>query len=101
MEASPSPQEAGGPWREARFRYSPSFPQVLSQLHCVLLVSTYQAGKLIAVGSDGAGLNFSLREFDQAMGVAASRQTIAVGARGQIWFLADSSQLAPMIEPQG
>lgn len=35
------------------------------------------------------------------MGVAASRTTVAVGARHQIWFLADSSQLAPMIEPQG
>jgi uncharacterized protein (TIGR03032 family) len=35
------------------------------------------------------------------MGVAATNETIAVGARGQVWFLKDNSQLAPLIEPRG
>jgi uncharacterized protein (TIGR03032 family) len=100
------PEEAGaGPpgrqLREAPFRHSPSFVEVLRRMRCTLLVSTYQAGKLIAIGTGGSGLHFSLHGFDQAMGVAPSRETIAVGARGQIWFLRDNSQLAPRIEPQG
>jgi uncharacterized protein (TIGR03032 family) len=74
---------------------------VLSRLGCNLLVSTYQAGKLIAVGRAGDALHLSLREFDQAMGVAVSPRTIAVGARGQVWFLGDHSELAPRIEPAG
>ncbi len=74
---------------------------MLRQLRCTLLVSTYQAGKLIAVGRGEQGLQLSLHEFDQAMGIAVAANTIAVGARGQVWFLADNSQLAPMIEPRG
>ena len=42
-----------------------------------------------------------MHQFDQAMGVAATRETIAVGAHRQVWFLKDNSQLAPMIEPRG
>jgi uncharacterized protein (TIGR03032 family) len=97
-EGSPSPTDG---WREARFRHSPLFAEVLRQLRCTLLVSTYQAGKLIAIGVDDQGLRFSMHQFDQAMGVAATRETIAVGARGQVWFLKDNSRLAPLIEPVG
>ena len=100
-EASHDEPGDDGPWREVTFRYSPSFPEVLRQLRCTLLVSTYQAGKLIAIGHGDDGLHLSLREFDQAMGVAVDGKTIAVGARGQIWFLSDNSELAPMIEPPG
>jgi protein O-GlcNAc transferase len=96
------PSSTGGrSWREARFRHTASFPDVLRRLGCTLLVSTYQAGKLIAIGADDSGLRFNLHQFDQAMGVAANRTTIVVGARGQIWFLRDNSRLAPLIEPRG
>lgn len=88
-------------WSEARFRHSPLFPEVLRQLRCALLVSTYQAGKLIAIGAGEAGLHFSMHQFDQAMGLAVRADTIAVGARGQVWFLKDNSQFAPQIEPRG
>lgn len=74
---------------------------MLRQLRCALLVSTYQAGKLIAIGAGDEGLRFSMHAFDQAMGLAASRETIAVGARRQVWFLRDNSKLAPLIEPRG
>jgi uncharacterized protein (TIGR03032 family) len=87
--------------REARFTHTSSFVDVLRSLRCTLLVSTYQAGKLIAIGAGEHSLRFSLHQFDQAMGVAANRETIAVGARGQIWFLRDNSRLAPLIEPEG
>lgn len=70
-------------------------------MRCTLLVSTYQAGKLISVGLDGDELQLSFHEFDQAMGVAADPRTLAVGARGQVWFLGDNTRLAPSLEPQG
>jgi uncharacterized protein (TIGR03032 family) len=75
---------------------------VLRQLRCTLLVSTYQAGKLIAIGAgEDGGIHFSMHQFDQAMGVAATHDTIAVGAHGQVWFLKDNSLVAPLIDPQG
>ena len=88
-------------FREVRFRHSPSFVDVLRQMRCTVLVSTYQAGKLIALGLDDGKLQLRFHEFDQAMGVAADKDTIAVGARGQVWFLEDNSQLAGSIEPPG
>jgi uncharacterized protein (TIGR03032 family) len=87
--------------REARFEHSPSFVEVLRRIGVTLLISTYQAGELIAVGTGPTGLEFSFHGFDKAMGVAVGSTQIAVAAKGQIWFLRDSSRLAPMIEPPG
>jgi uncharacterized protein (TIGR03032 family) len=87
--------------REARFQHTPSFVEVLRRLGATLLISTYQAGELVAVGTGPTGLEFSFHRFDKAMGVAVGPRRIAVGTRGHIWFLLDSSQLAPMIEPAG
>ena len=32
-----------------------------------------------------------MHQFDQAMGVAATHQTVAVGAHSQVWFMQDNS----------
>ena len=96
--------DAATPWREARYRSSASFPEILREAGCSLLVSTYQAGKLIGIGVDGSGLSFSFQSFDQAMGVAVARPEVpevAVGAQGQVWFLREDSQIAPAVEPRG
>lgn len=100
-ESEQAASDSGERLIEARYRHSPSFVEILRQAECSLLVSTYQAGKLIAIGVGPEGLHFSFHEFDQAMGVALGPDRIAVGSRGQIWFLADSSQLAPSIPPRG
>jgi len=92
--------EASG-WREARYRYSSSFPELLGGLGCSLLISTYQAGKLVAVGTGPEGLSFSFHGFDQAMGVAVANSKLAVGARGQVWMLSDNPDIAARIEPAG
>jgi uncharacterized protein (TIGR03032 family) len=89
------------PRREVRYRHSELFLAALRQMRCTLLVSTYQAGKVIAVGASDDGISLSFHEVDQAMGVAARDDLIAIGARGQVSFLADNSQIAPLIEPAG
>lgn len=86
---------------EAGFAHSPSFPEVLDRIGGTLLVSTYQAGQLVAVGVADGRLSFDFHRFDQAMGVAVGKDRIAVGAKGQVWFLGDHSELAPRIEPAG
>ncbi len=77
---------------EVRFNYSARFPRVLAETGCSLLVSTYQAGQLVAVGTAGEELVFSFRAFDRAMGLAVGADRIAVAGKGQIWSLRDHSR---------
>jgi uncharacterized protein (TIGR03032 family) len=75
--------------------------EVLRRAGCALLVSTYQAGKLIAIGVDDTGLHFSFHTLGQAMGIAMTDGRMAVGGKGQIVDFADHSALAPSLEPAG
>lgn len=86
---------------EVRFQRSPSLPEVLTGSGCSLLVSTYQAGQVVAIGVAEERPQFSFRRFDQAMGIAVGNERLAVGGRGQIWFLDDRSGLAPAVTPRG
>ena len=47
---SPEGNTGTPPTREVRHEYTPSLPPLLSRLGISLLVSTYQAGKVVAVG---------------------------------------------------
>ena len=67
---------------EVRFHHSALFPRVLEETGCSLLVSTYQAGQLVAVGVADGQLIFSFHRFDQAMGIAVGADRIAVGGQG-------------------
>jgi uncharacterized protein (TIGR03032 family) len=87
--------------REAGFTHSASFPDVLAGAGCSLLVSTYQAGQLVSIGVEDGQVIFDFHRFDQAMGVAVAEDRIAVGAKGQVWFLHDQSELAGELEPAG
>ena len=86
---------------EIGYHYSTEFPRVLEEAGCALLVSTYQAGQLVAVGAADGVLALSFRGFDRVMGVAVGADRVAVAGKGQIWSLEDHSELAPMIEPAG
>lgn len=93
--------ESSSPATEVRYHHSTGFPGVLEEAGCSLLVSTYQAGQLVAVGVADGRLSFSFRRFDRAMGVAVGRDRVAVGGKSQIWSLRDHSDIAPAIEPAG
>jgi uncharacterized protein (TIGR03032 family) len=87
------------PTREVRHEYTRSLPPLLSQLGVSLLVSTYQAGKVVAVGVVEGELTLSYHNFERAMGLAVKPDAIAVAARAQIWFLLAAPDLAPRVEP--
>ncbi len=86
---------------EARFELTPDFANALEQLQVTLLVSTYQAGKLLVIGSHAGKLSIAFHGFDQVMGVAVSQDRIAIGTRRQIYFLNPAHEFAPRIEPFG
>lgn len=83
-----------------RFEYSPDFPGILAHLKASLVVSTYQAGKLAVIGVDSGRLEFSFHELEQPMGVAVSRDAIALGSRRDIHVLRAAHDIAPGILPE-
>ena len=56
-----------GPLRAA---HTPNFPPLLRKLGASLLVTTYQAGKLVMVRDEGDHLNTHYRAFKAPMGLA-------------------------------
>src|SRR5688572_23768581 len=98
--ASPTPQ---APPAAVSFHYvqSESFVALLEQLGASLLVSTYQANKLLVVRAAGGGLSTLVRSFERPMGIAANAHRLALGTRDQIWLLRNAPDIAPRIEPAG
>jgi uncharacterized protein (TIGR03032 family) len=87
--------------REVRHEYTRNWPRILEHLGASLLVSTYQAGKVVVVGTGPGGLELSYHNFEKAMGIAVRPGQVAVGARATIWFLNDDPAIARQIEPAG
>ena len=97
----PVPDGSPGQDREIAYEHTPSFTQLLEQLGCSLLVSTYQAGKLAVVGAHESRLTLSVHNFERAMGIAVRPDKIAIGANRQVWFLNDAPDVAPRLPPAG
>ena len=64
--------------------HSAGFPELLRQLGISLLVSTFQAGKLVVLRADGDSVNTHFLDFNTPMGVAADANRIALGTRSEI-----------------
>lgn len=96
-----SPREFAPQWREVGYEYTPVLPEILRHIRATVVVTTYQAGKLLVLGSHGGQLKISFLDYDQPMGVAVARDRVAIGARRQIHFLKAAHAMAPEIEPRG
>jgi uncharacterized protein (TIGR03032 family) len=86
-------------FREVRYECSQSMIGLLADQRATLLVSTYQAGKLAAIGVHRGELTIGFHNFERPMGVARSECSLAVGTHRQIWLLDEAPHLAPRIEP--
>ncbi|HJT32677.1 MAG TPA: TIGR03032 family protein [Pirellulales bacterium] len=86
---------------EFHYSQSDSFVALLQQLGASLLVTTYQANKLLVIRAAQGGLSTLVRTFDQPMGLALAGRRLALGTRNQVWFLRDAPDMAPRIEPAG
>ena len=84
-----------------RASHSTNFPALLRRLGASLLVTTYQAGKLVIVRSDGAHLNTHFRSFAAPMGLALDGRRLAVGTTIQVWEYEDVPAVAARLEPAG
>jgi len=86
---------------EFHYTQSDSFVELLQQLRLSLLVSTYQANKLLAIRAMRGGLSTLFRHFEKPMGLAVDAGRLAVGSLNQIWMLRNAPDIAPQIEPVG
>ncbi|MFK8115240.1 MAG: TIGR03032 family protein [Rubripirellula sp.] len=65
--------------------HTSNLPEILSQLGISLLVTTYQAGKLVMLRPENGVLNTHFRLFDKPMGMAVQPNRIAIGSAMQLW----------------
>src|SRR5438874_5902303 len=100
-DGRPAAPEAAPTAVEFHYTQTESFVALLQQLGASLLVSTYQANKLLVARAAGAGLSMLVRSFDRPMGLAADGGRLALGCRTQVWLFRNAPDIAPRVEPAG
>jgi uncharacterized protein (TIGR03032 family) len=83
------------------FTQTESFVALLKQLGVSLLVTTYQANKLLVLREQAGGLSILVRTFERPMGLAVDGGRIALGTRDQVWHFRNAPDLAAQVEPPG
>src|SRR3954468_8752587 len=103
IATSPPAAGAAESARSVEFRYTQTerFVTLLRELGAALLVSTYQANKLLVGRATRGGLSMLVRPFDRPMGLAADAGRLAVGTADRVWQLRNAPDIAPRVEPAG
>src|SRR5947209_18930897 len=86
---------------EFQYTQTESFAPLLQELQVSLLVSTYQANKLLIVRANRGGLSTLVRTFERPMGMAVDRRRLTLATRNAIWVMCNAPDLAPRIYPVG
>jgi uncharacterized protein (TIGR03032 family) len=102
--ADPPPDAAApAPAPDFSSVHTSNFPALLREAGISLVVSTYQAGKLIILRADGNAINTHFCQFASPMGVAydSPTQKIALGTRHQVWEFRNHPGVAAKLSPAG
>jgi uncharacterized protein (TIGR03032 family) len=92
----PSNSKAEAPLRAV---HTSNFPAILRRLGASLLVTTYQAGKLVMVRDEGDHLNTHFRAFPAPMGLALRGNRLVLGTTMQIWEFRDVPAVTAKLAP--
>jgi len=91
--------DAPSPFRSVN---SSGFAGLLEHLRISLLVTTYQAGKLMAIRGRDGRVSTLLRSFERPMGLAVrDLREFALGTRHQVWHFRNAPDIAAQIGPAG
>lgn len=96
MASLPAPSS-----REIHFEYARNLPGILSQLGISLVVSTYQAGKVVVVSARHDQLSVTFHTFNRPLGLGYQPECLAVACRQEVWFLNSAASIARGINPPG
>ncbi|RBP51574.1 TIGR03032 family protein [Arenicella xantha] len=80
-------------------QHTTTFPELLNQAQASLVVSTYQAGKLILLRANDSALNTHFVALPKPMGVAFSNGRLSVGAGAQVIDYFNMANVGPKVEP--
>jgi uncharacterized protein (TIGR03032 family) len=86
---------------EFRYSQTESFAAVLRELGASLVITTYQANKLLVARATDDGLSMLVRTFDRPMGLAVHGDRLALGTHDQVWQFRNASDIARQVEPAG
>ncbi len=91
---APEPLRAG---------HTPNLPALLRERGVSLLVTTYQAGKLVVVREQDGAVNTHFRTFQAPMGLALTDggAKLAIGTTIQVWEFRDVPDAPPGSSPRG
>jgi uncharacterized protein (TIGR03032 family) len=89
------------PPQPLRSKHTANLPALLEQLGISLLVTTYQAGKLVLVRADGDKINTHFRDLPRPMGLAADGARLAVGTAHEIRQYRNLTPVCRRLEPTG
>ena len=81
--------------------HTSNLPELFDRLQISLVVSTYQAGKVILVRSDHGALNTHFRTFPKPMGIAADESRIVIGGANTVWEYRNMPAAARKLDPTG
>jgi uncharacterized protein (TIGR03032 family) len=108
IDAAPVPADAIGKSQASprepeplRAVHTANFPGLLRRLGISLLVTTYQAGKVVLVREEGDHLNTHFRGFPAPMGLALHGDRLAIGTSVQIWEFHNIPAVNAKLEPTG
>ncbi len=98
--APPPDQPKPDPLRSV---YTHSFGEILKQTGVSLVVSTYQAGKVILVRYDPetGTVNTHFRAFAKPMGIAVDATRLTIGGTNTVWYYRNMPAVARKLEPAG
>jgi uncharacterized protein (TIGR03032 family) len=99
--ASPnsSPPAAADPLPPLRSVHTTTFAQILEQLGISVLVTTYQAGKLVLLRADRGVVNTHFRSFVKPMGLAVQGNRLAIGTALEVWEYHNVPAVAARLDP--
>lgn len=105
-EPNPNPAEEaeaprGPELAPMRSVHTSNFPEILAHFGMSVLVTTYQAGRLVILRNDGGVLNTHFRFFRKPMGLALAPNRLAIGTEIEIREYHNVPAVAPKIEPKG
>ena len=101
VNSESSAAEPNSTARAVDFEHSRELGAFLEQLGVTLLISTYQAGKLVAASGVDGQLQLTFHNFESPMGLSVSPKRLWVGCAKQVWELVNAPQIAAQLSPAG
>ena len=81
--------------------YSASFPRILSELGISLILTSYQASRVVVVRAEDDYLFLSVKSFPRPMGLAVNPERIVLGIHSQLVDFRRHDDVAKDLEPEG